>query len=62
MKLILRPEGAVPFNSDPSTWEKLGSAPSGRVGIGGTSNLALKHQANQMPPLRGEGRDKPRRF
>ena len=55
-ELHVRPEGAVPFSNGSGVQEELGSAPSGRVGIGGTANLALKRQAIQISPFRATPR------
>ncbi len=41
--------------SDRLQSEKLGSAPSGRMGDWGAAYLALKRQAIQMSPFQGEG-------
>jgi len=49
----------VPFSGGPPVQAELGSALSGRVGIGETAYLALKRQANQISPFQGAGGDKP---
>jgi uncharacterized protein len=51
----------VPFCTSRFTG-KLGSAPSGRVGFWGAAYLALKRQAIQISPLRGEGNTSGRRW
>ena len=46
----------MPFRGGLSAQEELGSAPSGRVGIGGAANLGLKPQAIQISPFQGDPR------
>ena len=44
----------MPFGTGLSVQGELGSALSGRVGLGWTAHLTLKRQAIQMPPFQGE--------